>query len=203
MQEGTMRVHAPHVPIERDDAPFPSVAPRNGLQEYVELPLLLRALAVPASGHVLEVGCGRGVALPVLSRRLRPASLTAIDVDAAALADASLRARERRASVHLRCADVRRMPFADACFDVVVDFGTCYHVANAARALREIARVLKPGGAFVTETVLCQLLAHPLRTRGRPLPWRAVPELRLVRHAGLWQMRRKVCGGDPPRRSTA
>ena len=179
-----------------DDAPFPSVAPRNALQECLELPLMLRALSVPAGGDMLEIGCGRGVALPVIADGLHPSSLTGIDVDIAARSDATSRALERRTQVRLHCGDVRRMPFDDGSFDVVFDFGTCYHIANASGALREIARVLKPGGLFVTETVLSQLLAHPFRTRGHALPWRSVPEMKLVRHAGLWQMRQKR---SPPR----
>jgi len=178
--------------LERDDAPFPSVAPRNGLQKYIELPLLLRALRVPAGGDILEVGCGRGVALPVLAERLQPRSIRGIDVDASALADAEAHARTVPAPVRLHRGDVRAMPFDDGAFDVVFDFGTCYHIATPALALGEIARVLKPGGLFVTETVLSQLFAHPFRTHGKPLPWRSTPSLKLVAHAGLWQMRKKV-----------
>jgi cyclopropane fatty-acyl-phospholipid synthase-like methyltransferase len=46
--------------------PFENVETRNGLQALVEIPLMLRALPLPRGGRVLEVGCGRGVALPVL-----------------------------------------------------------------------------------------------------------------------------------------
>jgi ubiquinone/menaquinone biosynthesis C-methylase UbiE len=185
-----MKQYAPTT--TQDDAPFPSVAPRNGLQEYLELPLMLCAMPVPAGGAILEVGCGRGVALPVLGDRLQPSSITGVDVDANALSYAAAHARNRCVKARLHLADVRMLPFDDASFDVVFDFGTCYHIGDAARALREIARVLRPGGLFVTETVLSQFLAHPLRTRGRALPWREVPQLRPMRHAGLWQMRRKT-----------
>jgi ubiquinone/menaquinone biosynthesis C-methylase UbiE len=178
--------------MDRDDAPFPSVAPRNWLQESIELPALLTALAVPTGGRLLEVGCGRGVALPIFNRRLYPASITGIDVDQSALADARARAHATGTRVDLRHADVRQLPFPAGAFDIVFDFGTCFHIADPDRALREIARVLRPGGRFVTETVFSQLLAHPLRTKGKPLPWRTVPSLQLVRHAGLWQLRRKT-----------
>ena len=178
--------------IEHDDAPFPSVAPRNWLQERLELPALFTALAVPTGGRLLEVGCGRGVAVPIFNRRLYPASITGIDVDQVALEAARAHARASCTRADLRCADVRDLPFPAGAFDIVFDFGTCYHIADPARALGEIARVLRPDGLFVTETVISQLLAHPLRTRGKPLPWRAAPSLRLIRHAGLWQLRRKV-----------
>ena len=64
-----------------DYVPFGNMESRNGLQERLEIPLLLRALRLPCGGRVLEVGCGRGVALPVLAERLRPEELVGIDVD--------------------------------------------------------------------------------------------------------------------------
>jgi hypothetical protein len=39
--------------------------------------------------------------------------------------------------------------------------------------------------------VSSQLLSHPMRTRGRRLPWHAVPGLRVTRQAILWKARRK------------
>ncbi len=74
----------------------------------------------------------------------------------------------------------------------MVDFGTCYHVARREQALREIARVLAPRGLFVHETRASQLLAHPVRSFGRRLPWPALPELRPHRHALLWASRIRV-----------
>ena len=72
-----------------------------------------------------------------------------------------------------------------------MDFGTCYHVADPARALAEVARVLAPGGCFVHETPVAQHLAHPVRSFARTLPWRAVPTLRRERQAVLWGLRRR------------
>jgi ubiquinone/menaquinone biosynthesis C-methylase UbiE len=178
---------------------FPDVARRNFLQEVLEVPALLRLLRLERGGQVLEVGCGRGVALPCFARLLDPARLVGIDVDPGMLEAAHERAAACGVRVELQCADVRALPFESDSFDLVVDFGTCYHIGEPARALREIVRVLKPGGRFVSETVSSQLLSHPLRTRGRRLPWGAAPELRLERQAVLWKSRRKVAPGLAPR----
>ena len=41
---------------------FGNVETRNGLQERIEIPLLIRALSLPKGQRILEVGCGRGIA---------------------------------------------------------------------------------------------------------------------------------------------
>ncbi|CAA9521977.1 MAG: hypothetical protein AVDCRST_MAG85-2951 [uncultured Solirubrobacteraceae bacterium] len=171
--------------------PFPNVESRNVLQECVEVPAVVRSLKLPVGARVLEVGCGRGIALPPLSQLCRPSRLVGLDIDEELLAAARSRADERGIDVELVRGDVRALPFADRSFDVVVDFGTCYHVGHAERALSEIARVLDHGGRFVHETPLSQRLAHPVRSRGR-LPWRSEPRLCRDRTAVLWSSRRAL-----------
>jgi len=191
----------------RHDKPRPRPAPReeyrsfgnmesrNGLQERVEIPLLLRALRLPRGGRVLEVGCGRGIALPVLSERLAPAELVGVDIDPSLIKAARLRAERTHINATLHVADVRELPFADGEFDLVIDFGTCYHVSGGEKgqlsALREIGRVLRVGGLFVHETRVAQLLAHPIRSFGRRLPWKRVSTLETERGAVLWIARRR------------
>ncbi|HEV8264477.1 MAG TPA: class I SAM-dependent methyltransferase [Gemmatimonadales bacterium] len=174
---------------EPEYRPFPDVGRRNLLQEMLEVPIMTWALGLPRGGRVLEVGCGRGIALPPLTRALCPSQLVGIDVDEGFIAEARRRAEEAGVAAELRVADVRMLPFPDASFDLVVDFGTCYHIAGAARALAEIARVLTPGGLFVEETPLSQLLSHPVRSFGRRVPWSAVPILSSPATRLLWARR--------------
>jgi ubiquinone/menaquinone biosynthesis C-methylase UbiE len=175
--------------------PFPNEEGRNSRQATLEVPLMIRALGLPAHGRVLEIGCGRGVALPVLARLLRPARLVGLDPEAAFLEEARLRLTEAAVVAELVPGDVRRMPFPDAAFDLVVDFGTCYHIARPHAALTEIARVLAPGGLFVHETPLSQVLSHPVRSFGRRIPWRLAPLFERHRTALLWSARRRRAAG--------
>jgi SAM-dependent methyltransferase len=181
---------------DSDYIPFGNMESRNGLQERLEIPLLVRALGLPRGGRVLEVGCGRGVALPVLAERLRPSSLVGVDLDGALVEVARQRLARSGTHAEVRTADVRALPFERGTFDVVIDFGTCYHVgggpAGRLAALEEIARVLCIGGLFVHETRVAQHLAHPVRSRGRRLPWSAVPVLAPEREAVLWTARRRL-----------
>jgi len=175
---------------------FGNVETRNGLQALLEIPLMIRALRLPFGMRVLEIGCGRGVALPVLAERLAPVELVGLDIDAALLAEADERVRRTGTEATLIEGDVRDLPFASGRFDVVIDFGTCYHASDTMQgrraALGEVARVLCEGGLFVHETRVAQRLAHPVRSYGRRLPWSAVPTLVRDRSAVLWATRRSV-----------
>lgn len=177
---------------DREYRPFPNESGRNTRQAEIEVPLMVRALALPTGGRVLEVGCGRGVALHPLARLLRPAHLAGLDCDTDFLAEARARVDTAEIPVELIPGDVRLMPFPDASFDLVVDFGTCYHIARAEQALEEIARVLVPGGLFVHETPLSQLIAHPVRSFGRRMPWESAPVFERRRTALLWTSRRRI-----------
>ena len=184
-----------------DYRPFPNRARRNWIQRYVELPVMSAALGLPREAlrlprgaRLLEVGCGRGVALSYFAERLRPARLVGLDVDPTLLAEAEA-SWNGSGPVELVCGDARALPFPDSSFDLVVDFGTLFHVARPEQAVVEIARVLAPGGLFVHETWAAQLISHPLRLlRRRTLaPWDATAELRLRRRAGLWTARERAC----------
>ena len=178
-----------------DYVAFGNVEARNDLQSRLEIPLMLRLLRPPRGGRVLEIGCGRGVALPVLSRLLAPSALVGLDLDPALIAVAEERIRVTRVPARVIKGDARALPMESASFDLVIDFGTCYHVSGGSvgscAALREVARVLRPGGLFIHETPVAQHLAHPVRSFGRMLPWSTAPELRPCRRAVLWSMRRK------------
>jgi SAM-dependent methyltransferase len=180
--------------------PFGNVETRNGLQEWLEIPLLLRALRPPTGGRVLEVGCGRGIALPVLAERLRPTELVGIDIDPLLVSFARERVQHLGLTATVLEGDLRDLPFDDASFDLVIDFGTCYHVsggrAGTRAALREISRVLQPGGRFIHETPIAQHLAHPVRSFGRRLPWSMQRTLVAERRAMLWSMRRKLAASE-------
>lgn len=172
--------------------PFPNDEGKNSRQAQLEIPVVVRTMGLPSGARILEVGCGRGIALPVLDRLCAPRRLVGLDIDGELLMDAADHLREHDTRAELCCGDVRRMPFEDESFDVVIDFGTLYHIARSTAALDEIARVLAPGGSFVYETKASQLLSHPVRSRGRRLPAPAAHGLRHRRWAMLWASRTKA-----------
>jgi len=109
---------------------------------------LLVALIGPVRGkRVLDVGCGDGV----LSVRLAEAggNVTGLDTDPAMLTAARQRGSASGAIVTFVEGDARSVPLADSSFDVVVAVTVLCFVAEVERVVKEMARVLRPGGRLV------------------------------------------------------
>jgi len=124
------------------------------VQRFYEVPLLLRLGGSVENGRVLEVGCGRGVGLPLLLTRFGAAHVHGIDFDPDQIERAQRRLRGKfEGRIDLRVASAEQLPFEDASFDAVFDFGILHHVPVWQSAVAEIARVLKPGGTFFFEEV--------------------------------------------------
>jgi len=97
---------------------------------------------------VLEVGPGPGITTDLV--RITASRLTAIELDPK-LAD-SLRARLRGSNVEVVTGDATSMPFSDGEFSGGVSFTMLHHVPSPQlqdKLLREVWRVLQPGGFFV------------------------------------------------------
>jgi ubiquinone/menaquinone biosynthesis C-methylase UbiE len=107
-------------------------------------------LEVADDGNVLEVGCGIGELWRENADRVpRGWRLTLVDRSPGMIAAAIGAAR----SADLIVADVQALPLSDASFDVAIANHMLYHVGDRARALAELARVLRPGGRLVAATV--------------------------------------------------
>src|SRR3989442_2281778 len=111
----------------------------------------LRAL-LPASGNAIEIGAGSGRLLIRLGHE-RPYRLVALDY--APYAIRAVRENYRRASAdgHAVFGDATALPLADASFDVVLSGGLLEHFRDPAPVVREMARVLRPGGLFYADIV--------------------------------------------------
>lgn len=168
---------------------------RSRWLERFHVPLAIRSMHLPQNRRVLEIGCGYGFALTPIFYLCRPTRLVGIDINRRFLKRASRRLKVREVEAELYCEDVRRLPFPDMSFDIVFDFGTCYHIAHNDEALREIARILTVSGIFVCETPVTQRLCHPVRSFGKHIPWKSVPELKPRHSAFFWTSREKLSNG--------
>lgn len=106
--------------------------------------------------RVLEVGCGSAPCARYLARE--GARVVAFDVSAGMLRHARSAAARTGISVPLVQADVCELPFGTASFDLAFSaYGAIPFVADSAGAMREVARVLRPGGRWVFA------VTHPMR----------------------------------------
>ncbi|HOD82831.1 MAG: Demethylrebeccamycin-D-glucose O-methyltransferase [Planctomycetes bacterium ADurb.Bin126] len=116
---------------------------------------ILRLLGLPKGADVLEIGCGTGrFALAAARAGMRT---TAIDVSGAMVDYVRARAEQdglAGLSAH-RCGFLT-MPFADGSFDAVVSGLALHHLSDAWKlvALRNVARVLRPGGQLLLKDVV-------------------------------------------------
>jgi ubiquinone/menaquinone biosynthesis C-methylase UbiE len=102
----------------------------------------------------LDVGCGPGQFTTLIAERLPGAQMWGIDLAPTMIELARRHAAASSAAtrVHFEVADVAHLPFADAQFDAVLSSGSIKHWPDQPAALREIHRVLTPGGrAFIGE----------------------------------------------------
>ena len=105
---------------------------------------LVRHAGLPLQARVLEAGSGPGYASSLFARQSGVALSVAADLDPSALQEA----RRRDPLLPTAAADLYQLPFTDGAFDLVWNSSTLEHLAAPAEALREMARVTKPGGCI-------------------------------------------------------
>ncbi|MEM8529644.1 MAG: glycosyltransferase [Chloroflexota bacterium] len=104
---------------------------------------LINYLDLQDGDTVLDCGCGMGVYLMMMNR-LRNIKLYGVDGDVSRLEWAE----QEHVQAHLSSVDIHRLPFPDATFDKILMSEVLEHLADDRAALREIYRVLKPGGTL-------------------------------------------------------
>jgi 2-polyprenyl-6-hydroxyphenyl methylase/3-demethylubiquinone-9 3-methyltransferase len=95
---------------------------------------------------IVDFGCGGGL----LAEPLVRAGARVIGID---LSRASLRVASEHVGARFVCADLLRAPLADSTADVVLLADVLEHVAGVGSVLREVSRLLRPGGACYVNTI--------------------------------------------------
>ena len=112
---------------------------------------LAKKFSVGDEVRMLEVGCGTGALTQLIASKLEPGSkFTATDNDASALALA--RDTINRREIRYGIEDVTKLSFSDASFDAVASNLSFSSFPDAKKALREMFRVLEPGGLVLFST---------------------------------------------------
>ncbi|MGY4552898.1 class I SAM-dependent methyltransferase [Bradyrhizobium sp. USDA 4513] len=106
------------------------------------------ALGIKLGDHVLDIGCGHGRCLTELAARAPRGHIVGMDSSELMVEIAAQRNRPliEVARVEVVLSTVESLPFPDALFDKAVCVHVLYFWKDIEKSLREIARVLKPGG---------------------------------------------------------
>ncbi len=97
--------------------------------------------------RLLEIGCGLGTDLLQFARG--GALVSAVDLTPRSIELVKQRFQLYGLPVDARVGDAEKLPYSDNSFDVVYSFGVLHHTPNTPKAVREVYRVLKPGGRAI------------------------------------------------------
>lgn len=103
-------------------------------------------------GRVLEIGCGRGAGAGMIAEEFHPAVLHAFDLDHQMILKAGRYLNPaQKARISLYVGDACHLPYRDGALEAVFGFGVLHHLPDWRAGLKEVARVLKPGGIYFLE----------------------------------------------------
>lgn len=127
----------------------PSYLAQLDYYDQVEYGILQPMIAWLCNGQplrVLDAGCGEGAPAPIFAEH--GCTVVGVDVDEPSLENAKtlLKHTAFGGQVEFQRADMRHLPFEDATFDLVWSSAALHHVADKRAVVRELKRVLKPGG---------------------------------------------------------
>jgi len=120
----------------------------HGFRRYL-LPVFAAAVAGHTHARILDVGCGTGANLALLAPH---GAVFGLDMNERGLTLA------RDVGRPLLRGDSARLPFPDGTFDLVTSFDMMQCIPTDLEAVREMARVLKPGGAVVMSMAALEIL---------------------------------------------
>ncbi len=145
-----MNAQAPSAQDQFDDAASRQLEAVYLTPDVVEQRERVLALLAPKAGeHALDIGCGPGLTTQALADAVGPqGSVLGVDI-----APPMLGLAQRRCAAHphvsFGMADVTQLPYADNSFDIALASQVYEYVEHVDHALKELARVVRPGGRAV------------------------------------------------------
>jgi ubiquinone/menaquinone biosynthesis C-methylase UbiE len=111
---------------------------------------LLDQPQLKSAERVLDIGCGTGTFATLLKKRFPRIEVTGLDPDQKALARAQRKSERAGVSIRFEQGFADELPYKSGRFDVVISSFMFHHLeaSNREKTLREVRRVLKPGGTF-------------------------------------------------------
>ena len=162
------------VVIDTLDKIFVNSPLKRFMQKYFEMLIFKKFIKSNeiriTKNTILEAGCGSGFGLQLIQKDFHPISLHGFDI----LSEQVLKARKRNPSAQISIENATNIHYPAMKFDVVFVFTVLHHIPEYPKALKEISRVLKPGGYLLIDELNRHLLdffekffgvKHPKKSR--------------------------------------
>jgi len=134
----------------------------DSFSDNLERPVIEKLVGNVDGARVLELGCGSGPYSLWLAQS--GARVTGLDLSPTMIALANDHAHRRSLQIDFRVADIRAsLPFVASEFDLIITAAALHYVEDLAGLMREVVRVMKPGGSLVASVL------HPMSTALFPL----------------------------------
>jgi len=137
--------------IDKRESRFMSSPIRQFFLKYYEFLIfkkLLKKNNIDLTNKViLDAGCGPGYSSELIIKEFKPKELFAFDI----MQEEVELARQRRLPMNIFVGDINDIQLPSESFDAVFIFCVLHHIPEWRRAIKEINRVLKPGGVFAVE----------------------------------------------------
>jgi demethylmenaquinone methyltransferase/2-methoxy-6-polyprenyl-1,4-benzoquinol methylase len=128
------------------------VMPCNYCNFYFTNKKVISVLNPKTGSSFLDVGCGTGILLEQLAKLNKDLELSGLDLSEEMLSVARQKL-EKYFNVNLRLGSVAKLPFKDNYFDYVTCVHSFHHHPDSLKSLKEMKRVLKPGGKLLLADV--------------------------------------------------
>jgi ubiquinone/menaquinone biosynthesis C-methylase UbiE len=146
------------VAIDTLDKIFVNSPLKRFMQKYFEMEIFkkfLKSYKIQITNKtILEAGCGSGFGLHLIQKEFNPLSLYGFDI----LPEQVLKAKKRNLSAQISIGDVTSINYPAMKFDMVFIFTVLHHIPEYPKALKEISRVLKPGGYLLIDELNKRLI---------------------------------------------
>ena len=136
-------------------------------QESAKVELLKNLWGLKEGDRVVEAGCGSGRLTEHIAKAVGcTGRVMAFDISGVMIQ----KARERRLPAHvsLHVADAASIPASNECFDIAICFHVFPHFANPRQALKELSRVLIPGGKLWINHLACRKAINDFHGKAAP-----------------------------------